>query len=241
MPRKPRLEIVGLPHHIVQRGVDRQPVFFDHQCYLDYLQLLDVYARELQASVHGWCLMTNHVHLLVTPSRPGSLSVLMQKVNRVYVNGVNTRFQRTGHLWAGRFKASVVDTEHYLLSCMRYIELNPIRAKMVSHPENYPWSSWHANVGRRRSRLVVPHATYLALGATAAERHDNYRRWILQAESEQVTTHLREATQQNAVIGSQRFAQQIEQMLGRDVTAQRRGRPRREKEKGSGTNAGICT
>jgi len=147
MPRQPRLEVVGLPHHIVQRGVDRQAVFFDHQCYLEYLHLLSAYAGHLEVSVHGWCLMTNHVHLLLTPSVPGTLSRLMQNLNRLYVQRINARFERTGHLWAGRFNASVVGSERYLLSCMRYIELNPVRAGMVAHPQSYPWSSWHANVG----------------------------------------------------------------------------------------------
>lgn len=228
MPRQPRLEVVGLPHHIVQRGVDRQAVFFDRQCYLDYLHLLSAYAGDLEVRVHGWCLMTNHVHLLLTPSAPGTLSRLMQNLNRLYVQRVNIRFERTGHLWAGRFKASVVGSERYLLSCMRYIELNPVRAGMVAHPQAYPWSSWHANVGVRHSRLVTPHAEYMALGVTDAERHMRYRALVLQDEDDQVTTRLRDATQQNAAFGSLRFAAQIQQMLGRDVTAKPRGRPRKD-------------
>lgn len=228
MPRQPRLEVVGLPHHIVQRGVDRQVVFFDHRCYLEYLHLLDAYASHLEVSVHSWCLMTNHVHLLLTPTIPGTLSRLMQNLNRMYVQRINTRFERTGHLWAGRFKASVVDSDSYLLSCMRYIELNPVRARMVEDPQNYPWSSWHANVGERQSRLVNPHAEYIALGATQTERQDHYRAWVLQDEAESITTELRNATQQNAAFGSPHFAQQIERMLGRDVTVKSRGRPRKE-------------
>ncbi|WP_417539511.1 transposase [Marinobacter sp.] len=227
MPRRPRLEIVGLPHHVVQRGVDRQAVFFDRECYLAYLQILSGYAGHLEVSVHSWCLMTNHVHLLVTPLSPGSLSRLMQNLNRLYVQRINARFQRTGHLWAGRFKASVVSNERYLLSCMRYIELNPVRAGMVSHPEAYPWSSWHANVGARRSLLVSPHSEYLALGSGESDRHKRYRAIVLQHEDEQLTTQLREATQQNAAFGSARFAHEIERMLGRDVSAKPRGRPKK--------------
>lgn len=227
MPRQPRLEVVGMPHHIVQRGVDRQVVFFDHRCHLEYLHLLSVYASHLEVSVHSWCLMTNHVHLLLTPSIPGTLSRLMQNLNRIYVQRINTRFARTGHLWAGRFKASVVDSDSYLLSCMRYIELNPVRARMVGHPQDYPWSSWHANVGERQSRLVNPHPEYIALGATPKERQEHYRAWVLQDQAESITTELRNATQQNAAFGSPRFAQQIERMLGRDVTVRPRGRPRK--------------
>ncbi len=121
MPRQPRLEVTGLPHHIVQRGVDRQAVFYDRDCFLCYLHLLDAYAKQHDVNVHSWCLMTNHVHLLVTPTITGTLSRLMQQLNRRYVQQINTRFERTGHLWAGRFKASVVGEQRYLLSCMRQI------------------------------------------------------------------------------------------------------------------------
>lgn len=121
----------------------------------------------------------------------------------------------------------MVDSEHYLLSCMRYIELNPVRAGLVAHPQAYPWSSWHANAGERQSRLVTPHAEYLALGATDAERQYRYRTLVLNDEDGDVTGRLREATQQNVAFGSARFARQIEQMLGREVTARPRGRPRK--------------
>lgn len=227
MPRQPRLEITGLPHHIVQRGVDRQAVFFDRQCYLTYLHLLTAYAHEFEVSVHSWCLMTNHVHLLLTPSAPGTLSRMMQHLNRRYVQQINARFRRTGHLWAGRFKAGVVGEQRYLLSCMRYIELNPVRAGMVAHPQTYTWSSWHANVGERGSRLVTPHPEYLALGASDAERWARYRALVLRDEDAAVTNQLREATQQNVTFGSTRFAQQISAMLGREVMPKPRGRPRK--------------
>lgn len=225
MPRKPRLEIVGLPHHVTQRGVDQQPVFFDRKCHLDYLELLTIHSRELNVSVHGWCLMTNHVHLLLTPNASGSLSRLMQNINRTYVQRVNKRFQRTGHLWAGRFKSSLVDSDQYLFSCMRYIELNSVRAGLVKHPQAYPWSSWHANVGARKSRLITPHPCYLALGKSDSARHESYRTLVLEHEPEHIINELRAATRQNAVFGSERFARQIQQMAGREVCIKSRGRP----------------
>ena len=119
-----------------------------------------------------------------------------------------------------------MSNERYLLSCMRYIELNPVRAGMVTHPEAYPWSSWHANVGTRRSVLVTPHPEYLALGSGADERYTCYRALVLQHETEEMTAQLRDATQQNAAFGSPRFAREIEQMLGRDVSIKPRGRPK---------------
>jgi len=230
MPRQPRLEVVGMPHHLVQRGVDRQAVFFDRQCYLAYLHLLSAYSGHLEVSVHSWCLMTNHVHLLLTPSVPGALSRLMQNLNRRYVQQINARFERTGHLWAGRFKASVVGDQRYLLSCMRYIELNPVRAGMVACPQAYPWSSWHANVGVRESRLVTPHPEYLALGTDDAERQNYYRALVMETEDNEVTTQLRSATQQNAAFGSSQFARQIEHMLGREVAIKPRGRPKMKRD-----------
>ncbi len=230
MPRRPRLEMTGLPHHVVQRGVDRQAVFFDRECYLAYLHLLHAHASRLEITIHSWCLMTNHVHLLLTPHAAGGLSRLMQNLNRQYVQQINRRFGRTGHLWAGRFKASIVSRERYLLSCMRYIELNPVRAGMVTYPAAYPWSSWHANVGERRSTLVVPHEAYLALGATDEARQQTYRALVMEPEEEHVLTHLRTATQQNAAFGSVRFAREIGLMLGRDAGIKSRGRPRKRKD-----------
>ena len=226
MPRKPRLEVVGLPHHLVQRGVNRQTVFFDHNSYLTYLNLLQKYADLHQVHIHCWCLMTNHVHLLATPLQTGSLSRMMQNLNRAYVQITNMRFHRTGHLWAGRFKASLIEHEQYLFTCMRYIELNPVRAGIVKHPNDYLWSSWHANTGRRSSRLITAHTCYKELGKSESDRFNFYRDLVLNTAEPEEEQKLRQATRQNASLGNEKFTQQITELVGRDIAAKPKGRPK---------------
>ncbi|MBK1692774.1 transposase [Ectothiorhodospira mobilis] len=226
MPRRPRLEIPGMAHHVVQRGVDRQAVFFDPGCCLVYLQALREQAGKCGVRIHAWCLMTNHIHLLATPDEPGGLARLMHALNRSYVHWVNARYRRMGPLWSGRYKSGLIGDDAHLLTCMRYIELNPVRARMVDHPDAYPWSSWHANTGRRHSTLITPHPVFCALGAGPEERHRRYAEWVLESQDPSDDERLRTATRQNAAFGSERFIRQIERMTGRRVTPRKSGRPR---------------
>jgi putative transposase len=145
MPRLPRYVLPGQPQHVIQRGNNRSPLFnveADYACFLHYMQ--DA-CRRHGCHVHAYVLMTNHIHLLITPESKDGLSKVMQSVGRRYVQYFNTSYQRTGTLWEGRYKATIVDSESYLLTCYRYIELNPVRAKLVGHPAEYRWSSYHAN------------------------------------------------------------------------------------------------
>ena len=175
MPRRPRIKLAGIPQHLVQRGVNREPCFFadeDYQCYLHWLFKSAV---DWQCEVHAYVLMTNHVHLLVTPSTSDGLAKLMQSVGRRYVQYVNRFYKRSGTLWEGRFKSSLVQTESYFLLCQRYIELNPVRACMVQDPSQYRWSSYrHHALGHTDTRLH-PHTQYLALGMDAETRQARYR------------------------------------------------------------------
>ena len=154
MPRKPRFFLPNIPVHAIQRGNNRQAIFFDESDYRMYLSWLKVAAEKYGCQIHAYVLMTNHVHLLITPEHRDSLSRLFQYVGRYYVSYVNNTYGRTGTLWEGRYKASVVEEEHYLLSCYRYIELNPVRAGMVKRPEDYyPWSRV---IGVMPCLLVIP-------------------------------------------------------------------------------------
>ncbi|MBY4676814.1 REP-associated tyrosine transposase [Marinobacterium arenosum] len=228
MPRPPRLEIPGLPHHVVQRGVDRQAVFFDDDCYHTYLQYLQQYSYRYCLRVHSWCLMTNHIHLLVTPNSEKGISKLMQSLNSGYAQLINQRFRRSGHLWSGRFKSSLIDSDHYLLTCMRYIELNPVRAGMVTRPEDYRWSSYRHNALDGWQPWITPHEMYTALGKNRRERRAHYREIVLSPLEEDQLGSLRQATEQGRVFGSDRFQAQISAMLGRDLSPRKRGRPRKE-------------
>ncbi len=145
MARRPRMVIPGQPLHIVQRGNNRQAVFFAEQDYLTYLECLRDAAFQQGCWVHAYVLMTNHVHLLLTPTQETNLSRCIQAVGRKYVRYINGHYRRSGTLWEGRFKSAMIDSAQYLLACYRYIELNPVRANMVEHPQHYRWSSFHAN------------------------------------------------------------------------------------------------
>jgi putative transposase len=175
MARRPRLSVPGLPHHVTQRGPDGAATFFDAQNFVSYIRLLEIAAQRYETAVHAFVLMTNHVHLLLTPMRPDGLSRTLQYVAGTYSKGVNERLHRTGTLWGSRFRSMPVETDEYCLACYRYIELNPVRAGMVREPAAYPWSSYRANALGEPSSLLVQHPTYLALGTTPTARCTGYR------------------------------------------------------------------
>lgn len=170
MPRKPRFVLPGVPQHIIQRGNNREPCFYSAEHYRRYLELLKEAADRNDCCVHAYVLMTNHVHVLATPFSPHGVSHLMQDLGRKYVRAINHIYRRSGTLWEGRYKASLVDSEAYLLACMRYIELNPVRANMVVHPGEYRWSSYAANGQGQADALISPHPLYEQLGHDPLER-----------------------------------------------------------------------
>ncbi|MFG6069791.1 MAG: transposase [Stenotrophomonas indicatrix] len=180
MPRPRRVDAPGYPQHVVQRGNNRQAVFFNSSDPVNYLGLLRDCAREHKCQVHAYVLMGNHVHLLATPDVSGGLSRMMQAVNRSYVRRVNEREGRTGTLWEGRFHSTLVDTDQYVLACQRYIELNPVRARMVVHPGDYRWSSYRANAQGRANALLVPHSAFQLIALDLEERRRRYAEFIEQ-------------------------------------------------------------
>ncbi len=226
MARQPRLDLAGIPQHIVQRGNNRQVCFADDADYLHYRQELGEAALKHGCDIHAYVLMTNHVHLLLTPHEPGAASRLMQAIGRRYVGCFNARYRRTGTLWEGRFKSALVDSERYVLACYRYIELNPVRAAMVAIPAEYRWSSHARNAAGAHEPRITPHAAYLALGPTAADRASAYRQLFAETVSDAELTDLRAHTQQQKAWGSDRFREQIEALTGRAATLKPRGWPR---------------
>lgn len=226
MPRSPRLDLPGVPQHVIQRGNDRRPCFFAPYDFARYrFELRELSARH-GCAVHAYVLMSNHVHLLVTADAPGGVSRLMQSLGRRYVRYVNDRHGRTGTLWEGRFKACLVDSESYVMACYRYIELNPVRAGIVAHPSDYVWSSYRTNAGSAVDPLVQVHACYTALGSTPAERRAGYSRLVAEGvEAIQVET-IRRYTQRQHALGSAEFQAVVEAKLGRRATPARIGRPR---------------
>jgi putative transposase len=227
MARLPRLDLPDVPQHVVQRGVDRQPCFARDDDYLRYRQELGEAALKHACAVHAYVLMTNHVHLLVTPAGPGGVSRMMQAIGRRYVAGFNARYRRTGTLWEGRFKSALVDSDEYVLACYRYIELNPVRAAMAAQPGDYRWSSYACNVHGRHDARITPHGAYRASGATEADRRAAYADLVASGVDIEQAHDLAMHTQQQKPWGSERFRRRIEALTGGAVEVRPRGRPAR--------------
>jgi putative transposase len=225
MPRKPRMYLPGIPCHVIQRGNNRDACFFAEQDYLFYLDCLQDACRRYQVTVHAYVLMTNHVHLLMTPTDAEGISRVTQSVGRRYVQYINFEYRRSGTLWEGRHKASLIDADNYLLICMRYIELNPVRANMVQHPAEYRWSSYRVNAQSETATLIQPHPLYLVLGSDPSSRQHAYRCLFENQLDHQDIHAIRTALQFSTPLGNDRFKQQIEAALGRSTGCAKRGRP----------------
>lgn len=215
--------------HIVQRGVNRAAVFLGNQDRGYYLSLLgDALAAE-DVALHAYVLMGNHVHLLVSCGQQGRISRAMRQANQRYVQAFNRRHGRTGTLWEERFKSSLVDSEAYLLTVMRYIELNPVRAAMVVHPWEHPWSSVHGHLGRRADARLIFRAEYLALGQSAEQRAAAWRAWLLAPLGDEDLQWIRARVASQCVLGDERFAAMVERTLNRPASHRFRGRPRKDR------------
>ena len=228
MARLPRLDLPSVPQHIVQRGNDRQPCFAGPADYQHYRQELCEAAHKHGCALHAYVLMTNHVHLLVTPLASGQVARMMQSLGRGYVRYVNDRYRRTGTLWEGRYKSCPVMDNDYLLRCQRYIELNPLRARMVEDPARYRWSSHRGNTTPPADPLITPHRAWLDLGPDMPTRHRAWRALVMDTVDPGETDYIRLHLQRQHLYGPDRFRQAIEAQLGRAVGPQKIGRPRRD-------------
>ena len=227
MPRLPRFNLPGVPQHVIQRGNNRQACFFDEDDYLFYLECVQTAAAASSCDVHAYVLMTNHVHLLVTPHQDHAVSRMMQSVGRRYVGRINRRHKRTGTLWEGRYRASPVESEHYLLACYRYIELNPVRAQGIADtPDDYRWSSYHANALGRGDAWLTPHSLYNALGHSPAARQSAYRELFRIPLTVETASEIRLSAHQGVVLGSEVFRERMAQSLNIRATPGQRGRPK---------------
>ena len=225
MPRRARLSLPGIPWHIIQRGNNRAVCFHSEDDYLFYLHWLGEYARKFGCAIHAYVLMTNHVHLLLTPERAESAASMMKNLGQRYVQYINRTYQRSGTLWEGRFRSCLTQSEDYVLACHRYIELNPVRAGMVTKPQDYRWSSYPANGLGKPNALLTRHSQCAALGNTETERREAYRALFRAEVDEALTEEIRAATNGNLALGNPQFQMQIAQALGRRVTRGVAGRP----------------
>ncbi len=229
MARLPRLDLAGVPQHVLQRGNNRSACFFQPADYLFYLDCLQQAVHQHGCSVYAYVLMTNYVHLLLSGQDVGCVSAMMQTLGRRYLRRSNQRYGRTGTLWEGRFKSSVVESERYFLTCMRYIELNPVRAVMVAAPEDYRWSSYRRHALGEGDGWLADHDCYLALGRDMASRRQAYQALFADPLLVQELSLIRSRINSSGVLGSDRFAVQIESVLGRRVRPGKPGRPRKKR------------
>lgn len=221
------LYVEGFSQHIIQRGNNRQACFFADEDYKFYLDKLHKASKKYRVSIHAFVLMTNHVHILATPSDAKGTSLMMQSVGRSYVGYVNHQYGRTGTLWEGRYKSTLVDSESYLLIVSRYIELNPVRAAMVDHAAEYPWSSYQYNAVGKPIKLITPHELYVQLGKTPEQRQTYYRSLFDSHMPQHTLDKIRQSTNKAWVLGDVHFREQVESVTGRSASPRQRGGDRK--------------
>lgn len=225
MARLSRLTLPGHPHHVIQRGNNRQSIFASTDDYQTMLDLLDENARKFSVAIHAYVLMGNHFHLLVTPDTADGLPQMMQAVGRRYVRYFNDRQKRTGTLWEGRYKSTLIQTERYLLACMAYIDLNPVRANMVSQAKDYPWSSHAHYVGMQTDKLLTPHALVWALGNTPFAREAAYAELVQAGVSAGQQKALTDSALRGWALGGPEFVENLQKKTTRRVSKGTAGRP----------------
>ena len=227
MSRLPRLTVPGYPHHIIQRGNNRQPIFVDQQDYERLLADLKQQADLHKVAVHGYVLMSNHLHLLVTPETADGVPLMMQGVGRAYVRWFNRRHGRSGTLWEGRYRSTLIEAERYLLACMAYIELNPVRAGMVAAPAQYPWSSHAHHAGLRADPLLKPHPLYWAMGNTPFAREHAYAQLVQAGLDAGRQAELARSVHSGWALGGADFVADLQRRTQRRVARAAAGRPTR--------------
>ncbi len=223
MARLGRYFVPDQPLHVIQRGNDRKAVFFADDDFARYHDWLIAAAEANGLAVHAYVLMTNHVHLLATPATAESLPRTMQTLGRRFVRAINARYRRTGTLWEGRYRAAPIDTEDYFIACCRYIELNPVRARMVEHPRQYRWSSYRAHAEGKEDALAAFHPVWRRLGRGVEARRLAYRDLIKEKLDPGFMEALRAATNGGWALGGERFREEIAAAAQRRVAPLPRG------------------
>jgi putative transposase len=221
------LIVAGYPYHIIFRGNNRGAIFYNDKDRRFFIECLKAAKEKTRSKIYAYCLMTNHVHLLLEPSSEDRIGNLIQSLGRRYVRYINQTYRRTGTLWEGRFKSSLVSKDEYLLACARYIELNPVRAKMVNNPKDYPWSSFGLRAEGRPDELLDEDPVYKNLGKTSRERQMNYKGYSKISIPQEELSSIRNSVQKGGIFGNKGFFDKVAQLTGRAVALRSRGRPRK--------------
>jgi putative transposase len=225
MARLPRLALPGFAHHVIQRGNNRQAIFASGGDYQTLLDLLEENARKFNVAIHAYVLMSNHFHLLVTPQTQDGLAQMMQALGRRYVRHFNDSQQRSGTLWEGRYKSALIQSERYLLACLAYIDLNPVRAGLVATPGDYPWSSYGHYTGLRTDKLITPHALMWELGNTPFAREAVYADLVRAGISPAQQQALTSSALSGWALGEPDFVVELQKRTERRVSKRTAGRP----------------
>lgn len=229
MGRPSRINIVGVPQHIVQTGHNRLPCFFDAEDYEFYLSSLRAASDQYQVEIHAYVLLPNQIQIIATPRIDKGISSMMQSLGRRYVQYVNHRYKRSGTLWEGRYKSSLIDSENYLLTCYRYVELRPLHLELVENLEDYQWSSYHHHCGKKSDWLIQDHKLFRALGDNQDERCDAYSESFRYRFDRRLIDFIAETVNMGQVLGGDAFKDKIEKVANHRVRPLKRGRPRKQK------------
>jgi len=225
MARLPRLTLPGYPHHIIQRGNNRQAIFASVADYQMLLDLLAENAKKFEVAIHAYVLMSNHFHLLATPQTSNGLPQMMQAVGRRYVRHFNDAQKRSGTLWEGRYKSTLIQTDRYLLACMAYIDLNPVRAGLVAQACDYPWSSYGNYAGLRNDKLITPHPLVWELGNTPFAREAAYAELVQTGINPAQQAELTDSTLTGWALGDPDFLADLQKRTQRRASKSTAGRP----------------
>lgn len=226
MPRMARIALPNFPHHLVQRGHDRQDIFYSQADRMAYLETLIEFREQLQLRLYGYCLMTNHVHLIVDPGDlPDNLGRLMKRLAGRHTRRINRIWKRSGTLWGGRFHSSLIETDRYLLTCLRYVDRNPVRAGMVAAPEQFVWSSYRAKIGLTDCDWLDEDPCTQALATDRVRRQERYRDFVAQGDDELELKLIRGALQRCQLTASESFVKSVEEKVGREISRREPGRP----------------
>ncbi|WP_444920771.1 transposase [Microbulbifer sp. CnH-101-G] len=230
MPRLPRLNLIDIPQHIVQVGHNNLPCFFDEEDYQYYLISLRNAADQYRVDVHAYVLLPNMIQIIATPRVPDGIPSMMQSLGRRYVQFVNHRYKRSGTIWRGRYKSSLIDSDAYLLTCYRYVELRPLYLGLADSLGNYRWSSFNHHVNTEHNHLIKDHRLYTDLGENAAQRAQAYRKLFRYSFDSRLLDYIAETIKLGHVLGGDAFKDKIEQIANQRVRPLKRGRPRKPKK-----------
>jgi putative transposase len=228
MPRYARCAIANVAYHIIHRGNNKQAIFFCDDDYQYFLEKISEGKEKYRVKIYSYVLMSNHIHLLIESNVAEDLGKFMKFIAQMYTQYINYFYGRTGTLWEGRFKSSPVSIDNYLLACCRYIEMNPVRAGLVSAPKDYRWSSYCGKIGKREDKILDFDVWYNSLGDNNLERQKKYQEWFKESIPEYEWKLIRECVNKSGVFGNEKFKEQIEKATGRKMEIRERGRPKKE-------------